>query len=149
VASLLVLGSWVLGATTLEEFGIALLIGLFAGAYSSVFIASPMLAWLKEREPKYKSIKEKVASKQPGDKDLVGASVGATATASATKAASGAWGSGRAAKAALGAPVPEAAPASEPDTPTADRPTPTVPVRPAGGNGSPIPPRPRKKGKKR
>ena len=56
VASLLVLGSFVLGATTLEEFALALLIGLFAGAYSSIFIASPLLAMLKEREPRYREI---------------------------------------------------------------------------------------------
>ena len=51
VASLLILGSFILGATTLQEFALALLIGLFAGAYSSIFIASPLLAVLKEREP--------------------------------------------------------------------------------------------------
>ena len=54
------LGSFVLGATTLEEFALALLIGLFAGAYSSIFIASPMLAVLKEREPRYRDIKERL-----------------------------------------------------------------------------------------
>ena len=52
VASLLILGSFILGATTLQEFALALLIGLFAGAYSSIFIASPLLAVLKEREPR-------------------------------------------------------------------------------------------------
>ena len=36
-----------------QEFALALLIGLFAGAYSSIFIASPLLAVLKEREPQY------------------------------------------------------------------------------------------------
>ena len=41
-----------LGATTLQEFGLALLIGLVSGAYSSIFIASPLLAILKEREPR-------------------------------------------------------------------------------------------------
>ena len=54
VASLLVVGSWILGAVVLQEFAIALLIGLFSGAYSSLFIASPLLAWLKEREPRYR-----------------------------------------------------------------------------------------------
>ena len=59
VASLLVVGSWILGAVVLQEFAIALLIGLFSGAYSSLFIASPMLAWLKEREPRYRDIKRR------------------------------------------------------------------------------------------
>lgn len=66
VASLLVLGSFVLGATTLEEFALALLIGLFAGAYSSIFIASPLLAVLKEREPRYRELKVKLAGRQGG-----------------------------------------------------------------------------------
>jgi preprotein translocase subunit SecF len=65
VASLLVLGSFVLGATTLEEFALALLIGLFAGAYSSIFIASPLLAVLKEREPRYRELKAKLAGRPP------------------------------------------------------------------------------------
>src|SRR4029077_3402704 len=61
VGSLLILGSFVLGATTLEEFALALLIGLFAGAYSSIFIASPLLAVYKEREPRYRDIRERIA----------------------------------------------------------------------------------------
>ena len=52
ILSLLVVGSLVLGATTLEEFALALLVGLAASAYSSIFIASPLLAVLKEREPR-------------------------------------------------------------------------------------------------
>jgi protein-export membrane protein SecD/preprotein translocase SecF subunit len=64
VASLLLLGSFVLGATTLEEFALALLIGLFAGAYSSIFIASPMLAWLKDRESRYREINERIHAKR-------------------------------------------------------------------------------------
>ena len=64
VASLLFLGSFVLGATTLEEFALALLIGLFAGAYSSIFIASPMLAWMKEKEPRYRAVREKIEARQ-------------------------------------------------------------------------------------
>ncbi len=63
VASLLVLGSFVLGASSLEEFALALLVGLFAGAYSSIFIASPLLAVLKEREPRYRDIRERLAGR--------------------------------------------------------------------------------------
>ncbi|MGQ0832178.1 MAG: protein translocase subunit SecF [Microthrixaceae bacterium] len=64
VASLLVLGSFVLGATTLQEFALALLIGLFAGAYSSIFIASPLLAVLKEREPRFRDLRIKLEGRQ-------------------------------------------------------------------------------------
>jgi len=47
VISLLLIGSALLGAVTLREFGLALLIGMISGVYSSIFIAAPMLAWLK------------------------------------------------------------------------------------------------------
>lgn len=63
VGALLVIGSWVMGAAVLEEFAIALLVGLAAGAYSSLFIASPLLAVLKEREPRYREIKRRVDAK--------------------------------------------------------------------------------------
>jgi preprotein translocase subunit SecF len=61
VVSLLVVGSFILGATSLEEFALALLAGLFVGTYSSVFVATPLLVWAKEREPQYKAMKEKRA----------------------------------------------------------------------------------------
>ena len=57
VISLLVVGSWLLGAVTLREFAIALLVGLFLGAYSSIFIAAPLLAVYKAREPRYAATK--------------------------------------------------------------------------------------------
>jgi preprotein translocase subunit SecF len=64
ITSLLVIGSLILGATTLEEFGLALVIGLGSGAYSSIFIASPFLAIFKEREPRYRDIKRRMESRQ-------------------------------------------------------------------------------------
>src|SRR3954453_11985435 len=63
VLSVLVLGSYVLGATALEDFGLALTIGLLTGAYSSIFIASPILGVLKEREPRYAMIRNRLASR--------------------------------------------------------------------------------------
>jgi len=69
IMSLLVIGSLVLGAKTLEEFGLALLIGLISGAYSSIFIASPLLAIMKEREPRNRDIRRRIetrgASRRP------------------------------------------------------------------------------------
>ena len=47
VASLLLIGSGVLGAVSLREFALALLIGMASGIYSSIFIASPLLASLR------------------------------------------------------------------------------------------------------
>ncbi len=41
------------GGDTLKDFAFALLIGIGSGAYSSIFLAVPLLSWLKEREPEY------------------------------------------------------------------------------------------------
>ncbi len=57
VLSLLILGSGVFGAIALREFAIALLVGLITGSYSSIYIASPLLAIFKERETRYKNLK--------------------------------------------------------------------------------------------
>ncbi len=57
VLSLLVLGSGVFGAVALREFALALLVGLATGAYSSIYIASPLLGLLKERSDQYRSMR--------------------------------------------------------------------------------------------
>jgi preprotein translocase subunit SecF len=49
------------GGDTLKDFAFALFIGVTAGAYSSIFIASPMLALLKEREPRYAQMRLRAA----------------------------------------------------------------------------------------
>lgn len=74
VGSLLVVGSWIMGAAVLEEFALALLIGLFSGAYSSIFIASPLLAVLKEREPRYRDVKRRIAERG-GDRHAIAATI--------------------------------------------------------------------------
>jgi preprotein translocase subunit SecF len=59
VISLLVVGSYIMGATALEDFALALAAGLFIGAYSSIFVAAPLLSWWKEREPQYRALTER------------------------------------------------------------------------------------------
>jgi preprotein translocase subunit SecF len=61
VISLLVVGSVIMGATSLKEFAIALLVGMITGTYSSIFIATPLYAQFKNREPKYASVAGQVA----------------------------------------------------------------------------------------
>jgi preprotein translocase subunit SecF len=56
VLALLFIGAGFLGAETLSEFAIALLVGMIAGAYSSIFIAVPLLAILKQRDPKWPTV---------------------------------------------------------------------------------------------
>lgn len=63
VLSILVVGSLLFGATTLQEFGIALLVGLLIGVYSSIFVATPIVAYLNERSPAYRSVREKLAGR--------------------------------------------------------------------------------------
>ncbi|HEX7459682.1 MAG TPA: protein translocase subunit SecF, partial [Acidimicrobiales bacterium] len=63
VLSVLVVGSLLLGASSLQSFGLALVIGLTSGAYSSIFIASPLLALLKEREPRYITIRQRLETR--------------------------------------------------------------------------------------
>ena len=89
ILSLLVVGGFILGATTLQDFALALLIGLTASAYSSIFIASPLLAMLKEREPRYASIKERVLARGG-----VGAPLTPAAAAALTGGGSGGSGAG-------------------------------------------------------
>ena len=57
------------GGETLKDFAFALLIGIGAGSYSSIFLAAPLLAWLKEREPEYARRKDDVSL---GDAGSVG-----------------------------------------------------------------------------
>ncbi len=59
VLSMLLVGSLLLGAATLQEFSVALLIGLMVGGYSSIFVAAPVVVALKEREPRYRDAKAK------------------------------------------------------------------------------------------
>lgn len=51
VASILVIGAFVLGAGTLRDISLALLIGMIVGTYSTIFIAAPLYAHLRENEP--------------------------------------------------------------------------------------------------
>ncbi len=69
IVSLLVIGSVILGAATLQEFSIALIVGLVSGTYSSIFVAAPVLAWLKEREEVYADVRERLRSRLGQDPD--------------------------------------------------------------------------------
>ena len=53
VLSLLLIGAGLLGQVTLQEFALALFVGMFTGAYSSLFVAAPLLGWFKSRSPQF------------------------------------------------------------------------------------------------
>jgi SecD/SecF fusion protein len=52
------------GGDTLKDFAFALMVGIASGAYSSIFIAAPLLTILKEREPDYARRKGDILSKE-------------------------------------------------------------------------------------
>ena len=114
VLAMLVVGSFLLGAVTLQEFAVALTVGLVTGAYSSVFVATPLVAILKEREPHYRNLRSRLEFQQArkSDQQAVAAGVGATAASRSSRRSGGA-------------------------------------AEPPELSGRVIPPRPRKKGKRR
>jgi preprotein translocase subunit SecF len=60
VGSILFVGAGLLGAGTLKDLSLALFIGLATGAYSSIFIATPLLAALREREPAMQALAKRI-----------------------------------------------------------------------------------------
>ena len=61
VGSILFVGAGLLGAGTLKDLSLALFIGLATGTYSSIFIATPILAVLREREPAMQALAKRYA----------------------------------------------------------------------------------------
>jgi preprotein translocase subunit SecF len=112
VLSLLIVGSWLMGARSLQDFALALFFGLLTGSYSSIFVATPVLAVLKEREPRYRALRDK--AQRSAD------SGGLRTAAAAASAASGASGALR----------PGPRPDGGIDTKTVAKVTGSVPPRP-------------------
>jgi len=82
VAALLFVGAYVLGAGTLKDLALALFVGIAVGTYSSIFIATPVVAQLKEREPAMQALSKRVAARR-------GSRGGAAPTASRPTASAG------------------------------------------------------------
>src|SRR6266567_55887 len=81
VASILFVGAGFLGAGELKDLALVLFVGMLSGTYSSICIATPVLADLKEREPQYKALAKRVQLRASG---------GRAAQRAAAKAAAGA-----------------------------------------------------------
>ena len=67
VAALLFIGGGLLGAGTLNDISLALFVGLSAGAYSSICVATPLVAWLKEKQPENIALAKRVALRKAAD----------------------------------------------------------------------------------
>ncbi len=126
VASLLFVGSGLFGALALRDFALALFVGLLTGAYSSIFVATPLLAWWKEREPRNQALRERSAAQLARAEASVEAPVGEAERVEEPE------------------PEPEPAPAAA-SVPTAARPQPrpASPRPTAGPPASTRAPRPR------
>jgi len=68
VAAILVVSILFLGGGTLEDLALVLFVGMIAGTYSSIFIATPLLADFKEREPQYRALTKRVATRAASPK---------------------------------------------------------------------------------
>ncbi len=139
ILSILLIGAGVLGATTLKDFGLALLIGLLTGAYSSIFIAAPILAIVKEREPRYVAVRQRLAAKGGGGAVLTPAaaaalgSSGGNATISGKAKSAGGAGAKPAAAAKAGSSKPTGAKAPAAKTPAPGAKAPAAKGGPAKG----------------
>ena len=64
VLALLFAGAVILGEGPLKDLALALFVGMVSGAYSSIFIATPLLAQMKEREPDMKKLAARVRARR-------------------------------------------------------------------------------------
>jgi preprotein translocase subunit SecF len=66
VVILPILSLLLFGGSTLKDFAFAMLVGVITGAYSSIFVATPLLVVLKEREPRYAQLKARSMVRSTG-----------------------------------------------------------------------------------
>lgn len=64
VLAIIIVGAGLLGAGTLLDLALALAVGMAAGTYSSLFIATPVLAQLKRRQPEVKALSSRVLARR-------------------------------------------------------------------------------------
>ncbi len=138
VAAILFIGAGILGAGELKDLALVLFVGMLSGTYSSICIATPVLADLKEREPQYRALAKRVSQRAAGGRAAkrataragVGAEASAAPGRSLADGGSGAPqdGAGQAADEAdvapPGEPVPAGRASARGGTPGAARPGP-------------------------
>ncbi|SDX61938.1 protein translocase subunit secF [Modestobacter sp. DSM 44400] len=138
VAGLLFVGAGLLGVGTLKDLALVLFVGLAAGAYSSIFLATPVLVSLKERDPEQQALRKRVLARRSAEARQ-GVSARADAPVASARRARGAGGSTGATAVAV-----VERPADLPSRPDVDVPVESPdsvrPTRPtAGGTTSPRP----------
>ncbi|HEX9033603.1 MAG TPA: protein translocase subunit SecF [Streptosporangiaceae bacterium] len=63
VVSILLVSVFKLGPGELEDLSLVLFVGMLSGTYSSIFIATPLLSDLKERQPEYRQLRKQIAQR--------------------------------------------------------------------------------------
>ncbi|SFL16957.1 protein translocase subunit SecF [Geodermatophilus ruber] len=86
VAGLLFVGAGLLGVGTLKDLALVLFVGLAAGTYSSIFLATPIVADLKAREPEVQALRKRVLARRAAQARQGGARPDAGPVASARRA---------------------------------------------------------------
>jgi preprotein translocase subunit SecF len=69
VGAILYVGAVQLGNGSLKDLALALFVGMAAGAYSSIFIATPLLAYMKSREPALQEQEKRIKARRRHDAD--------------------------------------------------------------------------------
>jgi preprotein translocase subunit SecF len=67
VAGLLFVGAGILGVGTIKDLALILFVGLASGAYSSLFLATPIVVDLTERDPQYQALTKRVVAKRASE----------------------------------------------------------------------------------
>jgi preprotein translocase subunit SecF len=132
VAAILFIGAFLLGAGTLRDISLVLLIGTIAGTYSSIFLATPMLVHMKEAEADVRGQAQRVASRRASEAARRDAEAAAPVAAAPVSAGPVAAGSGTAPGTAAGAATSTAA-LRRPAGPGGQRSQPRRTPRPKGG----------------
>jgi preprotein translocase subunit SecF len=86
VTAILVVGTLLLGNGELKDLSLVLFVGMLSGTYSSICIATPVLADLKEREQPYKALAKQVALRAAGGRAALRRAKAAASTAGSTAA---------------------------------------------------------------
>ncbi|MGO9218653.1 MAG: hypothetical protein ACLP5E_12960, partial [Streptosporangiaceae bacterium] len=98
VTAILIAGTVLLGTGELSDLALVLFVGMLSGTYSPIFIATPVLADLKERDPQYKALAKRVAQRNAGTRAARRAAAKApSASVAGAGAAAGAVAAGAAA----------------------------------------------------
>jgi hypothetical protein len=114
VVILPILSLLLFGGDTLKDFAFAMLIGVVTGAYSSIFVATPILVILKEREPRYQQLRRRIERGGKAERRLRAVPTNGQEAAEeepeaapAVVAAAGGFPTGRKERADVLAPAPE------------------------------------------